>query len=42
MLQKSLQAYANRAITTHQVIDELIRMAQDLRDAGQRGEPGAV
>src|SRR5262245_50676349 len=38
LLQKSLQAYTNRAITTHEVIDELIRLAKDLRDAGQRGD----
>lgn len=38
MLQKSLQAYTNRAITTHEVIDELIRLAKELRDAGQRGD----
>ncbi len=38
LLQKALQAYTNRAITTHEVIDELIRIAKDLRDAGQRGD----
>ena len=38
MLKQSLQAYTNRAITTHEVIEELIRMAQELRDAGQRGD----
>ena len=38
LLQKSLQAYTNRAITTHEVIDELIRLAKDLRDVGQRGD----
>jgi type I restriction enzyme R subunit len=38
MLKQSLQAYTNRAITTHEVIEELIRLAKDLRDAGKRGE----
>jgi type I restriction enzyme R subunit len=38
MLKQSLQAYTNRAITTHEVIEELIRLAQDLRDAGKRGD----
>ncbi len=38
MLKQSLQSYSNRAITTHEVIEELIRLAQDLRDAGKRGE----
>jgi type I restriction enzyme, R subunit len=38
LLQKSLQAYTSRAITTHEVIDELIRLAKDLRDAGKRGD----
>jgi type I restriction enzyme, R subunit len=38
MLKQSLQAYTNRAITTHEVIEDLIRLAKDLRDAGKRGE----
>lgn len=38
MLQKSLKAYTNRAITTHEVIEELIRLAKDLRDASKQGE----
>jgi hypothetical protein len=38
MLKQSLQAYTNRAITTHEVIEELIRLAKDLRDPGKRGE----
>lgn|SRR5262245_2449689 len=38
MLKQSLQAYTNRAITMHEVIDELIRPAKELRDAGKRGE----
>ena len=38
MLQKALNAYQKRAITTHEVIDELIRLAQEMRDAQGRGE----
>jgi type I restriction enzyme R subunit len=38
LLQKALTAYTSRAITTHEVIEELIRLAKELRDAGQRGE----
>jgi type I restriction enzyme R subunit len=38
MLQKALSAYQKRAITTHEVIDELIRLAQEMRDAQGRGE----
>jgi type I restriction enzyme R subunit len=38
MLERSVQAYHNRAITTQEIIDHLIEVARELRDAGQRGE----
>ena len=38
MLEKSLRAYQNRAIETAQVIEELIQLAKDMRQAQQRGE----
>ncbi len=37
-LQKTLNAYHNRAISTMEVIEELIRLAKDLDAAGKRGE----
>lgn len=38
MLEKSVQRYQNRAIETAQVIEELIALAKDLREADRRGE----
>ncbi|MFO0580247.1 MAG: type I restriction endonuclease subunit R [Polyangia bacterium] len=38
MLQKTLNAYHNRAIATHEVIEELIKLAKDVEAAKQRGE----
>ncbi|MCH7687280.1 MAG: type I restriction endonuclease subunit R [Planctomycetes bacterium] len=38
MLQKAVNAYHSRAITTQEVIDHLIQIAKEMRDAGQRGE----
>ncbi len=38
MLERTLQAYKNRAIETAQVIEELIRLAKDMREASRRGE----
>lgn len=38
MLERALRTYRNRAIETAQVIDELIKLAQDMRDAQARGE----
>lgn len=38
MLQNSLNAYHNRAITTQQVIDHLIQIAKEMRDAQHRGD----
>ncbi len=38
LLEKSLKRYENRAIETAQVIEELIAIARNLREAGQRGE----
>jgi type I restriction enzyme, R subunit len=37
MLKKTLNAYHNRAIATQEVIEELIKLAQQLKDADQRG-----
>ena len=38
MLQKTLNAYYNRAISTLEVIEELIKMAKDLDAAMKRGQ----
>jgi type I restriction enzyme R subunit len=38
MLEKALRAYQNRAVTTAQVIEELIQLAKDLKAAEARGE----
>ncbi|MBF0567210.1 MAG: DUF3387 domain-containing protein, partial [Nitrospirae bacterium] len=38
MLERSIRAYQNRAIETAQVIEELIALAGNLREANQRGE----
>jgi type I restriction enzyme R subunit len=38
MLEKSLIRYQNRAIETAQVIEELIALAKEMREAEQRGE----
>ena len=38
MLQKTILAYQNRAIETAQVIDQLIQLAREMREANQRGE----
>ena len=37
-LQRTLNSYHNRAISTMEVIEELIRLAKDLDAAGKRGE----
>ena len=37
-LQRTLNSYHNRAISTMEVIEELIRIAKDLDAAGKRGE----
>jgi len=37
MLKKALNAYHNRAIATQEVIEEMIRMAKDMREAISRG-----
>lgn len=37
MLEKSIRAYKNPAIETAQIIEELIQLAKDMRDALQRG-----
>ena len=38
LLENSIRRYQNRAIETAQVIEELIAMARDLREADRRGE----
>ena len=38
MLEQTIRRYQNRAIQTAQVIEELIGLARELRDAGARGE----
>ena len=38
MLEESLRRYQNRAIETAKVIEELIQLAKDMREAAQRGE----
>jgi type I restriction enzyme R subunit len=38
MLEQSLRRYQNRAIETAKVIEELIQLAKDMRQATQRGE----
>jgi type I restriction enzyme R subunit len=38
LLEKTLVRYQNRAIEAAQVIEELIRLAKDLREAARRGE----
>ena len=37
MLKKALNAYHNRAIATQEVIEELIRLAKEMREAVNRG-----
>ena len=38
MLEKTIRAYQNRAIETAQVIDQLIQLAREMREANQRCE----
>ena len=38
MLEQTLRRYQNRAIETAQVIEELIQLAKEIRDASARGE----
>jgi type I restriction enzyme R subunit len=38
ILERSIRAYQNRAIETAQVIEELISLAKDMREANLRGE----
>ena len=37
MLKKSMSAYHNRAIAIHEIIEELIALAKEIRDATKRG-----
>ena len=38
MLEQTIRRYQNRAIEAAQVIEELIHLAQDMREANARGE----
>ena len=38
LLEKSIRRYQNRAIEAAQIIEELIELAKEMREAGQRGE----
>ena len=38
MLEQTLRRYQNRAIEAAQVIEELIELAREMRDANERGE----
>ena len=38
MLEQSIRKYQNRAIEAAQVIEELIALAKDMRQANERGE----
>ena len=38
MLEQSIRRYQNRAIEAAQVLEELIGLARDVREAGRRGE----
>ena len=38
LLEQAIRKYQNRAIETAQVIEELIQLARDMRDADRRGE----
>jgi type I restriction enzyme R subunit len=38
LLEQAIRKYQNRAIETAQVIEELIQLAKDMREAGRRGE----
>ena len=38
LLEAAIRKYQNRAIETAQVIEELIKLAKDMREANQRGE----
>ncbi|MEL7591811.1 MAG: type I restriction endonuclease subunit R [Anaerolineaceae bacterium] len=38
MLENTIRAYQNRAIETAQVIEQLIQLAREMREAGKRGE----
>ena len=38
MLKNTMNAYHNRAIATHEIIEELIRLAKEMREAAKRGD----
>ena len=38
MLEKSMKSYQNNLITSAQIIEEMIRLAKDIKEADRRGE----
>jgi type I restriction enzyme R subunit len=38
MLERSIRAYQNRALDTVQIIEELVQLAKEMREANRRGE----
>ena len=42
MLEQTLRRYQNRAIEAAQIIEELIQLARDMREANERGEKLAL
>jgi type I restriction enzyme R subunit len=38
MLERAIRAYQNRAIETAQIIEQLIQLAKEMREANKRGE----
>ena len=36
MLQQAMRSYHNRAIATHEIIEELLKLAKEIRDSGKR------
>ena len=38
MLEKAIRAYQNRSLESAQVIEELISLAKEMRDANKRGK----
>ena len=38
ILKRTMNAYHNRAIATHEILEELMELAKQMREAGDRGE----
>jgi type I restriction enzyme R subunit len=38
LLKRTMNAYHNRAIATHEILDELMELARQIRESGSRGE----